>query len=211
MNTYLKRIIKREQALTEWLIQNNAEKYLNKTNHLLTDLSKDTILSQFTEGLKEGLQHCVQDETIRALDYSWYFTTDAPGEALAYGLDMLKTKGTLSKTDLGPDEIPGVEIKSEVGSIVDEYFASLPVHLALNLWTEELSSDVNSAINNNQLSVNVRLLLVDLIQLWNYKLGIEAGESLQNTDEAQKLKSRSPFWVAMTRHERWSVPIMLIK
>ncbi len=211
MNTYLKRIIRREQALAEWLIQNNAEQYLNKTNRLLNDLPEDMILSQFTEGLKKGLQHCVKNESIKALDYSWYFGTKAPTEALAYGLDMHKTKGTLSKTDLGPDKIPGIEIKSEVGNIVDEYFASLPVDLALNLWTEKLSPDIDSAISNNQLLCNVGISIIELLQLWNYKLGIKAGESLPGIDTTQKLKNRSPFWVTMTCHERWSVPIMLIK
>lgn len=210
MNTYLKRIIKREQALEQWLIKNNAKDYLDKTTYLLNDLPKDAILLQFTEGLKKGLQHCVQNQTIKALDYSWYFSTKAPTEALAYGLDMHKTKGTLSKTDLGPDNIPGIEIKSEAGNIVDEYFASLPVEIALNLWTEKLSTDINSAISNNQLHSDVELSIVELIQLWNYKLGIKAGESLLHADEVQKLKNRSPFWITMTSHERWSVPIMLI-
>lgn len=211
MNTYLNRIIKREKSLTEWLIQNNAEKYLNKTNKLLNDLPEDIILSKFIDGLEKGLQHCVKNKTIKALDYSWYFCTKAPTEALAYGLDMHKTKGSLSKTDLGPDEIPGIEIKSEAGNIVDEYFASLPVDLALNLWTGTLSSEINSAISNNSLHCDAKVSIVELIQLWNYKLGIMAGESLQDKDETRKLKDRSPFWVTMTSHERWSVPIMLIK
>ncbi len=47
MNTYLKRIVKREQALEQWLIKNNAKNHLDKTTYLLKALPKEWARNNF--------------------------------------------------------------------------------------------------------------------------------------------------------------------
>ncbi len=211
MNTFYKRLKKRELALEKWLNENNAKEYLDETTLLLSTMPKSTIAEEFLEGLKKGIIHCEENEEIKALDYSWYLGERNSGEALAYGLDMYKTKGKLSKSDLGPEGLPGIEIKSQVGAIIDEYFASLPVHYAINKWKESQSSIIDIAIESDTIPSEAKECLLELVAIWNYKIAIECGEELLSSVSINSIRKRSPFWVTLTTHERDSIPILVIK
>ncbi|AUP81710.1 hypothetical protein C1H87_20590 [Flavivirga eckloniae] len=129
---------------------------------------------------------------------------------MAYGLDGCKTKGKLSKTDLGPKELPGIELDLEHGDLIDEYFAEIPVNYAINAMVEKISPVFEQEEWFGDLLGDVESVITDYFQIWNYKVGYEACEQLRESSVVVKLKSRGPFWVTMTRHERWSVAIMLI-
>lgn len=204
------RLDKRETAIRQWLTENNAAHLLEAADTLLKQLPAADIAKEFQDDLEAGLAYCAGHEDIKALDFSWYYGGDHVGEAFAYALDDCETKGRLSKTDLGPDELPGIEIDLDHGDLIDEDFASLAVFHAINTWVEHLKPRVDQAIEQGLVPGDTDTLMVELFQIWNYRKGCEAGRALQASAAAKALEPRAPFWVTLTRHERWSVPIMLI-
>ncbi|WP_081101186.1 hypothetical protein [Leptospira santarosai] len=75
----------------------------------------------------------------------------------------------------------------------------------LTLITEELLS----SLPKEELTSDAEDILIDLFQIWNYRIGLEACEYI-SAESKNILKKRKPFWITMSRHERWAVPIGLI-
>ncbi|EMK18536.1 LIC13197/LIC10919/LIC10469 family protein [Leptospira kirschneri] len=203
------RFTNRENGIKEWLVQNSAKQFLTRAEELLASLPKEEILQEFISGINTAIQFCVEQNKIAALDFSWYYGGDPIDVAYAYGLASCKGQGKLSKTDLGPNEIPGVESDLEHGNLLEEDFSELPVDRAINLWVENLDPHVQKAKDKKELPFDADDILVDLFQIWNYRIGLEACKNI-STEFQDVLKKRKPFWITMSRHERWAVPIGLI-
>lgn len=204
MDKFAKRILKRENGIKNWLKNNQLESLLQKADEILDNLPREEIKNDFEKGIKSALQHCIKNDSIKALDFEWYYAGRETGSALAYGFDHCLSKGTLSKSDLGPEELPGIELKLEHGNLIDESFAEIPTSNAINELVRKIKPIIKE--HNN----HVKDVITDYFQIWNYKIGYETCNLLKGSDIETALKNRSPFWVTMTRHERWSVPIMLI-
>lgn len=211
MDKFLKRLIKREEGIRDWLEKNKLDSLLIKADQILNSLPREEIKKEYQESIEEALQHCVENEEIKALDFQWYYGGDQVDGALAYGSDNCVCDGSLSKTDLGPDELPGIELEFEQGDIIDDEFMEIPVYHAINAMVKEMNPVLQQSEKElGQLLGDTQDVITDYFQIWNYKVGYEACEQLQESDVVKKLKSRAPFWVTMTRHGRWPVAIMLI-
>ena len=210
MDKFAKRLIKRENAIKDWLTKNNLDFVLNKADQILNNLPKETIKASFKSEIERALQHCIENNKIKALDFQWYYGGREIGGALAYGIDSCKTKGSLSKTDLGPEELPGIEINLKHGNLVDHSFAEIPVSIAINKMVKEIKPLLKESEEIGGLFKNTSYVITDYFQIWNYKIGHEVCDELRESDTEKALKNRAPFWITMTRQERWSVPIMLI-
>ncbi|WP_034228485.1 LIC13197/LIC10919/LIC10469 family protein [Aquimarina pacifica] len=210
MDKFAKRLLKRETGIRDWLKSNKLEWLLEKVDEVIYNLPAEDIKNKFQKEIKRGLQHCVKKNEIRALDFQWYYGRGEIGGALAYGFDSCLTKGSLSKTDLGPRDLSGIELKLEHGNIIDQYFAEIPVSIAINEMIKKINPIVEQSKEIGNLLGDVEDVITDYFQIWNYKIGAEACEQLRGTHLELALKSKAPFWVTMTRHERWSIPIMLI-
>ncbi|EKO78715.1 MULTISPECIES: hypothetical protein [Leptospira] len=210
-NVYLDpiRFTNRENGIKEWLVQNNAKRFLTLTEELLSSLPKKEILQEFILGINTAVQFCTERNKIAALNFSWYYGRDPIDVAYAYAFASCKGQGKLSKTDLGPEEIPGIESDLEHGSLLEGDFSELPVNRAINLWVENLDSSVQKAMNKKELTSDAEDILIDLFQIWNYRIGLEACDYI-SAESKNILKKRKPFWITMSRHERWAVPIGLI-
>ncbi len=99
---------------------------------------------------------------------------------VAYAFDSCKGQGKLSKTDLGPKEIPGIESDLKHGSLLEDGFSELPVDRAINLWVENLDPHVQKAKDKKELSFDADDILVDLFQIWNYQIGLEACKNISS-------------------------------
>lgn len=119
------RFTNRENGIKEWLVQNNAKRFLTRTEELLSSLPKEEILHEFVSGINTAIQFCVEQNKIAALDFSWYYGGDPID--VAYAFDSCKGQGKLSKTDLGPKEIPGIESDLKHGSLLEDGFSELPL------------------------------------------------------------------------------------
>ncbi|TGK36008.1 hypothetical protein EHQ12_07915 [Leptospira gomenensis] len=203
------RFTERENAIQKWLNDNNAKTYLDRAQELISSLNKEEIINEFKIGIESGLEFCSELEKIQALDFSWYYGGDSVDVAYAYALGSCHGQGKLFGTDLGPEEIPGLESDLKHGSLLDEDFSELPVHWAINLYVEELNPSLEEALKNKRIPSDAENLLLDLFQIWNYRLGTEACKNIPVRYQ-NALKKRKPFWISMTRHGRWSVPIGLI-
>ncbi|MCD1183404.1 hypothetical protein [Leptospira sp. Pond_2020] len=212
------RFTKREEAIKIWLSKNNADSFLIQAENLLAILPSEQIENEFFSGIERGIKFCNENETIyseilkkfksvKALDFQWYFDGNTSDVAFAYALDSCKGFGNISGTDLGPREIPGIESDLKHGYLVYEDFSSIPVHHSINSYVENLQDPVRESIDEDRISSEVEVLLLDLFQIWNYKIAYEVCKRISDWEG---LKKRSPFWVTMTRHDRWSVPIFLI-
>lgn len=201
MNKYLKRILTRESSIHDWLSANSHEKTSTSIRELLESQKTESLLRLFETGLDKALKYCAENPEIKYLDFSWYYAGRETGEALAYGYSDIKTKGTLAKSDLGPEEIPGVEIKSTSGDIIHEYIAGIPTHIALNEFVNHGKPLVDNC------PADVVVLTTDLINLWNAQRAIEA---LAICIKRGKYDLAKKLWVTMTRHERGSVAIACI-
>ncbi|AVQ12612.1 Uncharacterized protein XB16_2291 [Leptospira santarosai] len=51
-------------------------------------------------------------------------------------------------------------------------FSELPANRAINLWVENLDSSVQKAMNKKELTSDAEDILIDLFQIWNYRLYI---------------------------------------
>jgi hypothetical protein len=201
MNKYLKRILMRESSIHGWLSANDHEKTSTSIQALLESQKSESLSRMFESGLDKAFKYCAESSDIKSLDFSWYYAGRETGEALAYGYSEIKTNGTLAKSDLGPEEIPGVEIKSTSGNIIHEHFAGIPTHIALNAFVNHVKPLIDHC------STDVIVLTTDLINLWNAQRAIEA---LAICMEQEKYVLAQKLWVTMTRHERGSVPIAYI-
>ncbi len=198
MDKFLKRILARESSTHDWLTLNGHEKISTAIQEMLETQKNEILFSKFEAGLDRAFKYCAGNSDTQALDFSWYYAGRETGEALAYGYSEIKTKGTLARSDLGPEEISGVEIKSSPGDIIDEHFAGLPTHIALNAFVKQVKPMTDSC------PADVVVLTTDLINLWNYQRAIEA---IAICLERKTYSLAPKFWVTMTRHERGSVPI----
>ncbi len=210
MKTFIERLEKRELDIKNWLQQNNLEFFLAKADEILASLPKETIQAEFKEQMQIALEHCVKNEEIKSLDFQWYYGGDVVDDAYAYGFEESDDKAALSATDLGPNELSGIEIEIEQGSLVDQEFASLPVYHAIDAMVEKIIPLIEEYEENNELHWEAETVITDYFQIWNYKIASIVCEALKDDVSVQKLKARSPFLVTMTRHERWSVAIMLL-
>ncbi len=202
MSKFLKRIASREKAIQEWLKANGHEEILSTIEQCLKTLPQDELAHRFESGIDQSFKFCSNSPGIQALDFSWYYAGRETGEALAYAYDDIKSKGTLAKSDLGPDELPGVEMKSNPNDIVAEHFAALPTHVALNTFV----SDIKPLTTDS--AADVLVVSTDLINLWNYQRVFEA---ISACIASEQYSLEGNFWVTLTRHERSSVPIAQIK
>jgi hypothetical protein len=202
MSKFLKRILTRESSIHDWLSVNGHKKISSSIQEFLESQKKESLLRMFEAGLDRAFKYCANNSEIKALDFSWYYAGRETGEALAYGYLEIKTRGTLARSDLGPEEIPGVEIKSSPGDITSEHFAGLPTHIALNAFVNQIKPITDNC------PADVVVLTTDLINLWNYQRAMEA---MAICMDREKYGLSPEFWVTMTRHERGSVPIAHIK
>ncbi len=211
MDKFAKRLLKREEAICDWLKKKSLDSLLIKADQILNSLPREEIKEEYQNSIKKALEHCVENDEIKALDFQWYYGGHEVGGALAYGLDSCVCNGRLSKTDLGPDELPGIELELEHGDLIDEDFSEIPVYHAINTLVTEMNPIIEQSEKElGNLLGDTEQLITEYFQIWNYKVAHEACEQLKESDVVEKLSSRAPFWVTMTRHERWSVAIMLI-
>ncbi len=201
MNKYLKRILTRESSIHDWLSANSHEKTSTSIQELLESQKTESLLNLFEGGLDTALKYCSENPEVKYLDFSWYYAGRETGEALAYGYSDIKTKGSLAKSDLGPEEIPGVEIKLTSGDIIHEYFAGIPTHIALNDYVNHVKPLIDHC------PADVVVLATDLISLWNAQRAIEA---LEICMKREKYGLAEKLWITMTRQERGSVAIASI-
>jgi len=204
VSKFLKRVETRRSAAIQWLHENGGGHLVSSIDELLTPLPRDEFVQAFKVGFEEGLHFCLAHPEICALEYSWYYGGSETGEALAYGYDSIKTKGTLDKYDLGPEGLPGVEMKATFGSIIEEYFAAIPTHKAINRYVEAIRPRAQ------ELSSDAVDLTIDLINLWNYQIAIDVFESLIPVDLIEQLTNRQ-LWVVLRRQGRPAVPVAFIK
>lgn len=202
MNKFQKRVEKRETAIKLWLSSHGYDEIMDSTYEALNTIAKHDIRSGFYKGIDRALNHIFTTPSIMAIDFSWYFASRETGEALAYAYDGVKTKGTLAKSDVGPKELPGIEIKAQMGGMVDEYFAALPTDTALNMWVNVLKPKVLNLENSD-----VRYLTLDLVRLWNYKIALEVFDQWREESEIASILERPSFWVLLTQHERNPLPL----
>lgn len=201
IDKFLKRILTRESSIHDWLTQNGYKKISIAIQEMLETQKNEILFSKFEAGLDKAFKYCAENSDIKALDFSWYYAGRETGEALAYAYSEIKTNGTLAKSELGPEDISGVEIKASPGDIIDEYFAGLPTHIALNAFVNQVKPMTDSC------PADVVVLTTDLINLWNYQRAFEA---IAVCVEREKYGLTPKFWVTMTRLERGSVPIAQI-
>jgi hypothetical protein len=201
MDKFLKRILTRESSTHDWLTKNGYETISTTIQEVLEPLKSESLFAKFEAGLDKAFKYCAEHSDIKALDFSWYYAGRETGEALAYGYSEIKTKATLARSDLGPEEISGVEIKSSPGDIINEHFSGLPTNIALNAFVNQIKPMMGPC------PADVDVLTTDLINLWNYQRAIEA---LAVCVEREKYGLAPKFWVTMTRQERGSVPIAQI-
>ena len=211
MDTHLQRLLKREQDIVAWLKENKLDFLLKQADQILNDLPREEIKKEFYKGIESAMQYCVENDEIKALDFEWYYAGNQIMEAFAYGLDSCTTEGALAKSDLGPDQLSGIELELEHGDLVDEQFSGIPVYTAINEMVEKINPVIKKLYEEQEdLVMDIDTLITDYFQIWNYKIGYEACEQLKGSKVALALQDRAPFWVTMTRHGRWSVAIMLI-
>lgn len=211
MDKFLKRLIKREEGIRDWLKKNNLGSLLTDADQILNALPREDIKKEYQDSIKEALEHCVENDEIKALDFQWYYSGYEVGGALAYGLDSCTCNGSLSKTDLGPDGLPGIELKLEHGDLIDDDFMEIPVYYAINAMVNKMNPVLQQSEKElGQLLGDTQDVITDYFQIWNYKVGYEACEQLRESDIVKKLRNRAPFWITMTRHDRWPIAIMLI-
>lgn len=98
----------------------------------------------------------------------------------------------MSKTDLGPKKIPGIESDLKHGDLLEEDFSELPVDRAINLWVENLNPHVQKAKDKKELPFDADDILVDLFQIWNYRIGLEACKKI-STEFQDILKKENHF------------------
>jgi len=200
VNKYIKRLAARKSAIIDWLNTHEQTDILSSTENMLLSLDKNQLFERYYEGMKKGLDYCSNIPEARCLDFSWYYGGRETGEALAYAYDGIKTKGTLSKSDLGPEGLSGIEIKADMDNMIAEYFAAIPLHIALNHYTTEIKPYAE------KISPEVVVLSLELINLWNYSLAIESlSKCAANYND--NCFSNDKFWITLTRHERSSIPI----
>lgn len=204
MKKFINRLLKKEEGIRDWLKTNKLESLLHKADQILNNLPREEIKKEFEEEIKRALEHCAKNTDIKALDFSWYYAGREIGGALAYGLDSCISK--VSKTDLGPDELPGLELKLKHGVLIDEYFAEIPVYHAINA----LVKDIMPILEKMEIYDDTDDLITYYFEIWNYKIAYEVCQQLSESDVVVALKSRAPFWITMTRQDRWPVGIMLI-
>lgn len=204
------KLVAREVAIKSWLKQNGAAEYLNEAERLLADVDHASLREEFVDEIEGALIGCIENEEIRALDFSWYYGGSPIDVAYAYGLSHGESTGALSNTDLGPKELPGIEIEMEHGHLIDEDFSCLSVYRVFNIWVTELKPVIENANFTNEVASNMESLFTELFQIANYKLGYDACQDPRIKTLFPQLHSRAPFWVTMTRHGRWSVPILVI-
>ncbi|MDI7189323.1 hypothetical protein [Leptospira santarosai] len=72
-----------------------------------------------------------------------------------------------------------------------------------------LTEELLSSLPKEELISDAEDILIDLFQIWNYRIGLEACDYI-SAESKNILKKRKPFWITMSRHERWAVPIGLI-
>ncbi|ARU26087.1 hypothetical protein [Cellvibrio sp. PSBB006] len=210
MDRFLKRVVHREDAIKAWFGAKDIGAIHSAIQSLLVALPEDEIFEGFVSGFSRMFEYCGNNPSVIAVDFSWYYAGRPTGEALAYGYEEFKTKGTLSKTDLGPKDIPGVEIKSEPGDMAAEYFAAIPVHRALNEWTK-LKPEIDKLLADNENYGDAILLLDEIVNLWNYRIAVNAvTHAAQSLGVASSARQRLA-WVVMTPHERNSVAIFTLK
>ena len=190
----------RRASIIDWLNTHEQEAIVSSTEKMLLSLDREELLVRFYKGITEGLDYCNEMPEIRCLDFSWYYAGRETGEALAYAHDGIKTKATLSKSDLGPEGLPGIEIKADVDNLIAEYFAAIPVHIALNRYTTEIKPYAET------ISPDVVVLSLELVNLWNYSLAIEAfNKCAKNYDD--NCFNGNKLWVTLTSHDRSPIPV----
>lgn len=210
MKELLNILLNRKEGIKDWLKKNNLELFLEKADQILNDLPREKIKEEFKNGITKALKFCLENNEIKALDFEWYYSKGKVSKAFAYGLDDCSGDNNLSKSDLGPKELPGIELKLEHGNLIDEDFSEIPVNIAINEMVEHLLPTLEQSKELGNLLGDAENVITDYFQIWNYKLGYEVCKELVNSDVVKKLKNRSPFWVTMTRHWRCPVGIMLI-
>ena len=213
IDKFKKRLVKREHQIKEWLISNQYESLLKKSDEILDNLPIEDIENEFKEEILKAVKHCVENEAIKGLDFEWYYPEKGT-TAFAYGYNGARCKDKLDKSDLGLKGLAGIELKFDSrSSLIDQYFAELPVSIALDEMMEKIIPIVDDHFESKQSdSVEyLRYLIIDYFQIWNYKITNKMCEQLQDHPLVQKLKERSPFWITMTRHDRSPVAIMLIE
>ncbi|NBW34373.1 MAG: hypothetical protein EBR30_05015 [Cytophagia bacterium] len=204
-NEYYKRLHARETAIYQWLTDKNLSDITARAQELLKSLDRDSIREEFASGIDLALDHCIENTEIKGLDFSWYFDGSSTDTAYAYGLDKIGKTPKLSKTDLGEESLPGIECDLKHGSLVDEDFADVPVHYAINLYVDNLQSKLKENETSNR--EDTASVVLQLFEIWNYKLAIEVCQTLPEDKLKAVASNGKPFWITMTRHGRWPIAI----
>lgn len=207
---YKQRITERSEGIRDWLKKNKLEEYLIKSDTLLDSLDKEKIKNEFKDFIQQAIVHCVENEDIKALDFQWSYSGSPVYGAFAYGLNDCTCDGTLSNSDLGPKDIPGIEVDIKHGDQIDEDFSELPVYHAINLYVERMEPNIFQSEILGPLWGVTDTLLTDYFQIWNYKIACEVFEEFETDGGLDELKDRAPFWITMTRQDRYSVVVMVV-
>lgn len=207
---YKERILKRAEGIRDWLKNNKLEEYLIKADALLDSLDKEKIKNEFKEFIQQAIDHCVENEDIKALDFQWAYSGSPVYGAFAYGLNDCTCDGALSNTDLGPKDIPSIEVDIKHGDAIDEDFSELPVYHAINMYVEHMEPNIFQSETLGSLWGLTDTLLTDYFQIWNYKIACEVFEEFEADGGLDELKDRAPFWITMTRQDRYSVVVMVV-
>lgn len=203
------RFEKREADIHLFLAEHGVRHLWDEAKKKIEQLPADEIQHTFQEQLSAALDFCLKKPEIKALDFSWYFDGRPIDVAYAYGLSSIQSANVLANTDLGPQEFQQLETDADFGYAVDEEFAYLDLSTSINTYVD-WSDNLRKAVSGMDYEDDILQSIEDLFVIFNYRQAYLAGMQLLEKTKPEGLALNRPFWVSITRHGRWAVPVMVI-
>jgi len=137
------------------------------------------------------------------------WTHNAWQQADGYSFEAVEGTDDVSRTDLGPDELPGIETELEEQGEIDEV-AGLVIDEALAPWRTELADEFDRAVAERPVAdaADVRRVCEELFRIELYRTAVDAAEDCRAQAREAGFGGRQPFFIAFKQHGRWAIPVL---
>ncbi len=205
---FLERVAARKSALRAELVKSDDNGLLSVTDDILYGTITEDLKDEFLNGFEKSLVYSLNNKDVCAVLFTWYFSGDATGEAVASALGHFNTTGDFSRKRHDREVFPIIEMEVKSWTTFAENISSIPVERVFNEWAEVMNFDLETALEESLDAYKFYLYLMAYMETHIFQTSIEVMCRIDSSllDEIKRQKNQ--FWITMTSYPRGMVPVL---